>query len=103
MSDLRAVIYLPAGEQMDRWRRTCALHVEARGYELVSIVIDEASGERWSSIQALLRDGRVDVIVVARRDQLPPDRLPRIEVASEEPTLALRQRQPVRRPRVIGR
>jgi hypothetical protein len=103
MSDLRAVIYLQAGEQMARWQRICGTHVEARGYELVSIVIDGADGAKWPDVLTLLRGDRADVIVVARRDQLPKDRLPRIEVATEEPTLQLRQRQPVRRPRVIGR
>jgi hypothetical protein len=103
MSDLRALIYIPGGEQMTRWQRICGQHVEARGYRLVSIVIDDAGGAKWPNVLTLVRAGQADVIVVARRDQLPKDRLPRIEVATEEPTLQLRQRQPVRRPRVIGR
>lgn len=96
MSDLRAVIYLLAGEGMVRWRRICATHVELHGYLLVSIVIDDAGGAKWASVRSLLDAGRVDVVVVAHRDHLPPDRLPRIEVANDEPTLNLHQRRPSR-------
>lgn len=94
MAALRAVIYLPDGPDLQRWQHRCMEHLEAHGYELVSVVIDDTGGARWASVSTLLLAGRADVVVIARRDHLPPDRLPRFEVANDEPTLNLRQARP---------
>lgn len=96
---LRAVIYVPAGRDADRWQRRCMHHVQRRGYELVAIVADEGDGAQWASVRALIDAGDVEIVVVAKEDHLPPDRLPRPEVAEEGPAPTPSQR----RPRLIRR
>jgi len=88
---------------MARWQLRCVEHIDQYGYQLVSIVIDDSDGQQWPSVQALIDDGRAEIVVVADQGHPPPNRLPRIEVAGEEPTVNLRRWQAARRPRITGR
>lgn len=73
---LRAVIWVPdrTAEGM-RWIRACSEHCQRAGYQVIAIVI----GDRWDDAMGMLGTGQADVIVLGRRDQLQPDRLPRVE------------------------
>lgn len=98
---LHAVIYLPVGEDLRRWQTRCLAHIERNRYELVSLVIDGEGGRRWEAVKALVFTGQADIVVLADRRHLPPDRLPRIEIAGEEATPDGCQRRGPRRPEVI--
>ena len=92
MQPLEAVIYLPAGlAASGTWRDACAEYCQRRRYQIVAIVSD------WTDVIALLLDGRADVAVVGRRDHLPRDRKPRVDVVVEEKLdLPPTQRRPKR-------
>jgi hypothetical protein len=91
--ELAAVILVPDAEQ-DRWLTRCMHHIEQCGYRLEAIV------QRWEDAHQLVGAGQVQVVVVARPEHLPPQRVPRFEVAGEVgPAPTPRQR----RPRLIPR
>ncbi len=76
MSAARAVIFVPAED----WRPhavQCLEHIERREYEFCGIVRD------WAAIERMRDEGAVDVVVVATREHLPPDRIPRTEAVSD--------------------
>jgi hypothetical protein len=86
--ELAAVILVPDVEQ-DRWLARCMDHIERCGYRLAAIV------RRWEDAHRLIGAGQVQVVVVARPEHIPPQRVPRFEVAGEEgPALTRRQRRP---------
>jgi hypothetical protein len=87
-----AGLFVPHGADFARWRDTCAAHAHNRGYAIVAIATT------WDAAQAMLTAGEAVVAVVGRRDHLPADRLPRLEVVNEQPaSLDPRRRRPVRR------
>jgi hypothetical protein len=90
----RAIIYVHAPGQARRWAALCLAHVERCGYELVSLV-DDPDGHKWPDVVGMVRDGRAEVIVIAGREQLPEDRVPRVEVAEDLPE------PPRRRPTIM--
>lgn len=90
----RAVIYVHAPGEVRHWAALCLAHVEHRGYDLVSLV-DDPDGQAWGDVVRMMRDDRVDVVVVGCRSQLPPYRQPRVEVAES------RAEPPQRRPSII--
>lgn len=101
---LRAVIYVHAGPDAPMWEKRCLAHVESHDYHLITLVIDEQHGGQWSTVTQLMRDNEIDVCVVGRRDYLPTDRLPRVEVADEDATVRIRARRPGdRRARILDR
>lgn len=94
----RAVIYVPAGREANRWREVCMLYCANRGYEVVGVVTAPRNVGRWRDVRAMARRDALDVLVAARRDHLPAGRRPRIEVVEEQPRSG---RPPARRPRVL--
>lgn len=98
---LRAIIYIPGGLEASRWLLLCMEYIHRCQYTPVAVV---RNGD-WPSAQRMRDDGQADLIVVARRDHLPADRLPREEVVEEEgPALTPQQRRPrlIRRDEVAG-
>ena len=60
----------------------CIDHCRINGYNMIGVVRDD-----WAEAWGYLRTGKVDVIVVADRQHLDPERSPRIEaVADRGPT-----------------
>lgn len=100
-SVLLAAIYLLDNEETARWARVCIKWCEQHGYHLVSVVMDATpDGAKWRDIVRMMADGDVDVCVVPRWDQMPRDRVPRVEVIAEDeagPSVMPRQRRPHRR------
>lgn len=60
----------------------CLAWCADRGYDLDAVITD-TSGDRWPEIIAMMAGGLVDVILIPDRDQLAPDRLPRVEVVGD--------------------
>lgn len=86
---LRAVIYIAAHlseNEVGRWLKSCVDYCAARGYEIADIVLDRHGGAAWADVLTAVTggaDAEAHVIVVAHRDHLPRNRIPRLEVASE--------------------
>lgn len=81
--DLRAVIYV-SGVLADRVAAECALYCQQQGWLVGSYIQADTKDDRWADAVALLLSGEADVLVVADRDQLPPNRLPRMVVIHDE-------------------
>jgi hypothetical protein len=83
----RAVIFVPDTDPHDYTR--CQEHCEHHGYRQVGLVREFAAGSD------MLSHDQADVLVYARDEHLPPDRVPRIERAFDaEPSGTARQRRP---------
>lgn len=78
-----ALIYVTAAN-LDRYTDRCAEYCNRLGLSLAAVVVDELDGGRWPEVARMLMDGIVQVVVVADRDELPPDRTPRVDVVSEQ-------------------
>ncbi|TCB97604.1 hypothetical protein E0H26_11850 [Micromonospora zingiberis] len=78
-----ALIYVTA-ENLDRYTDRCAEYCNRLGLRLAAVVVDELDGGRWPEVAQMLMDGTVQVVVVADRDELPPDRTPRVDVVAEQ-------------------
>lgn len=96
---LTAVIFVPADDRGEAALK-CLQHVQVRDYHLEGIVVG-----RWEDVQRMREEGVVQVIVVADASHVPPDRVPRIEVAGERPPPPDTEGPPPasrRRPKAIG-
>lgn len=78
---LRAVIYIPAAVETARWLPICLLHCERQAYQVVAIISSGLMG--WTSVWEMLVSREADVVVVGSYSQMEPERLPRIEEATE--------------------
>lgn len=88
---LGAVVFMPPGTP-GRWIDACAEHIAARGYHLAAVCT------AWRDAVGLLMSGIAQVVVVGRRDHVPPDVTPRLEVVAESrPEAAENRRRPARR------
>jgi hypothetical protein len=76
----RAVIYLPPDVDRAKWLPRCLVHCNRRDYHVIGIVQSPAG---WQSVHEMMAGGEADVVVVGRFGQLPPDRMPRIEEATD--------------------
>ncbi|MFJ2085396.1 hypothetical protein ACIOBK_22930 [Micromonospora chokoriensis] len=73
-----AVIWIPADiEPSEPAVAVCLSHLRHHDYRLKGIV-----RAPWENVEQRMIDGEVDVVVIADLAHLPPDRSPRIEVAS---------------------
>lgn len=91
----RAVILIPAGADADRWRDECWAYCERCGYEVATIVAATADG--WRTALEMWAVGQAEVIVAYRRGHLPAERVPRVEIVTEEPRRQPGARRTVRR------
>lgn len=73
----RAIIYVP-DDDMERCTILCLEYAQRVGYLVVGVVVG-----RWNDAQSMVLAGVADLVIVADRAQLPPDRTPRIEVVDE--------------------
>ncbi len=78
-----ALIYVKA-QNINRYTDRCAEYCNRRGFTLAAVVVDDLDGGRWPEVVQMVMDGSVEVVVVADRDELPPDRTPRLDVVAEE-------------------
>jgi hypothetical protein len=97
-----AAIWIPSHvDPIEPHLMTCLDHARRCRYDLLGIITTAP----WDEVRQMMIDGKVDVVVVAQREHLPPDRTPRIEVAARGTHLSLASspREPVpprrRRPR----
>jgi len=99
--DELAAIYVIADPDQDRWTEACRRYCAEQGYNLAAVVLVEPGddGARWAQVHAMADRGELDVLVVARRDQLPRRRRPRVEVVAEMPDR--RHARHHNRPRII--
>lgn len=70
-----AILFVPSGDH--RWLDLCGQYAARRGYTVIAVVSD------WADVQELAREHNA-VVVYARDEHLPPDRLPRVERALED-------------------
>jgi hypothetical protein len=78
-SDERAVIFVPHNStQRYRWTEECRVYCRNHGYEVVGVA------DTWEKARDTVTAVGAEVIVVARRRHLPPDRSPRVEVVGGE-------------------
>lgn len=103
MSALRAIIYVLAGARADEWQRRCLAHIAAEGYELAGVIIDNTGGGKWDEAHQLIWSRQAEIIVVAEESHIPPNRIPRHEVAAALPGVRLPTQQHLRRPQVTDR
>lgn len=79
LKPLQAVVFLPPGTPAaGQWTDACGEYVERRGYRLAAVC------SAWADAIRMVINGLADVIVVGRRDHLPRDRKPRVEIVTEE-------------------
>lgn len=92
---LRCIIFIPSGPEFARWSQICAAYCLNHHYVVVAVT------QVWSTAVEMMASGQVAVAVIAKRDHLPPERLPRLEVVAEEqadtPAVPPTQRRPLRR------
>lgn len=70
---------MPA-DHIELWASQCLTYCTTMGYDIAGVIHGD-----WPAALAMLTGGLATVVVVARRDHLPPDGGPRIEVAGEQP------------------
>ncbi|WP_139141932.1 hypothetical protein [Micromonospora chaiyaphumensis] len=74
-----AAIWIPSHvDPIEPHLMACLDHAKRCRYGLLGIITTAP----WDEVRQLMIDGKVDVVVVAEREHLPPDRTPRIEVAA---------------------
>lgn len=73
---LQAVIFVPDLVDVERWVLACHEHCDAHGYQVTGLVVGD-----WGEVVRYTCEGQAQVIVVGDRGYLPPDRIPRVEVA----------------------
>lgn len=101
---LKAAIYVPtelAERDLATWRERCITHCLAMGYDIQVVVTGGAAA--WDQLQADLREGSIQIVVVGRREHLPPQRLPRTEEAGVVPVPAVDPPRHQLRPRRMRR
>jgi hypothetical protein len=79
---LRYVIYVPAGDDGPLALAECLAYAEREfpAWTSAGVVVG-----RWLAVSSMIDRRMVDVVLIARRSHLPPDRMPRIVAVEEEP------------------
>lgn len=78
-TDTAAVFFHPTeGDFNPTWAARAFTHIEHAGYRCAGIVRD------WDAAMGMLATHTAHVIVVARREHVRPEWLPRIEVAGDD-------------------
>jgi hypothetical protein len=95
--NLRSVVYVPSGLELNRWLKICAETVEAHGWDLTAIV------RHWDDVRQLLRAGLLDTLVVGHPGHLDPQRIPRVVAAGGLPVPVTTEVRPEQRRPVIYR
>ena len=99
--ETRTIIYVPDTPDTDRWYRLALDYCERNRYWVIGLVAEKPEGGGWEAVVEMFRTDSADVVVVGRRDHLPAQRRPRLEVIAEAPV-----RRPStarhRRPRAVS-
>jgi hypothetical protein len=87
----RYVIYVPVDERTTAMAE-CLEYVtrEHPDWKSAGVIVG-----RWTAVVAMVERGLAEIILVAQRSHLPPDRIPRVVAVEEELTC--------RRPSLLGR
>lgn len=76
---LRALLFIPADDPDQRkWMPMLWRYCQDHSY------LPEAVVHQWCDVLTMVAQGLAQVIVVARRDHLDKDRMPRLEVVDEQ-------------------
>lgn len=81
--ELRSIIYVRDTADRARWEHAAVDFCEQQHYAVIGLVIGMKDDDRWDDVMGLLLSGAAELVVVAERDQLPPNRTPRIEIVAE--------------------
>lgn len=76
---LNAIIFVPPDPASRPWLVIDAQYCARKDYQVVAVATD------WNDVLRMLKDDDIDVVVVGRREHLPPDRTPRLEIVTEPP------------------
>lgn len=96
---MRAVIYVVDGPDLGRAQAECLAHCEARGYDVVALVVGGPDGQAWrDGVQRMMFGGETDVVVLHSRADLPAQRRPRVEIVGDRVVLSRWRRRRKRRP-----
>jgi hypothetical protein len=71
---INAILFIPTG---GNWMDLCAQYTARHGYQIIAVV------SVWADAIGLARE-HAAVVVAGRREHLPADRLPRLEIVVEE-------------------
>lgn len=90
---INAVIFVPPTNDAERWLAVCGAYCARHRYQIVAVATS------YDDAVTMLRNDEASVLVVADRNQLPPNRLPRMEIIAEVSTVqaSQAQRRPQRR------
>lgn len=91
----RGIIYVRDGPLMARHCERCFGYAAERRIEVIRVVKDP-DGRHWPDIHDTAVHGGTDVVILYDRAELPPDRVPRIEVVTDRQSAGGRTRR--RRP-----
>lgn len=77
----RYLIYIPDGDESAKALADCLEYAERHhpDWESAGIIVG-----RWTAVVSMLACGKADVVLIAKRSHLPPDRLPRVIAVEEE-------------------
>jgi hypothetical protein len=100
--DLRSIIYVPDTPDVERWERLAIQHCETHHYQVVGLVLGRPDDDHWHDVCGLLATDAADVVVVGRRDHLPSQRRPRVEVVGEDAEPRNTSGARYRRPRALN-
>lgn len=75
VSPIAAILFIPGGNC--GWIDACAQYTARHGYQVIAVV------SVWADAMRLARQ-HAAVVVAGRREHLPADRLPRLEIVVEE-------------------
>jgi len=77
---LRYVIFIPADIDPAETVAVCMDYAKTQpGWQSEGVIIG-----RWTAVVAMLEAGHAQVVIIADRSHLPPDRIPRVVVVEEE-------------------
>lgn len=79
---VRAVVLIPDGSDIDRreWITECEIYCARNDNSVVGFA------RTWNDAAFMVLHGEADVVIAARAEHFPADRVPRAEVAGEPPT-----------------
>lgn len=77
----RYLIYIPRGDAAAQALADCLDYVEREHPEWTSegVIVG-----RWQAVVSMLACGKADIVVIAKRSHLPPDRIPRVVAVEDE-------------------
>lgn len=77
----RYVIYIPRGDAAAQALADCLAYAEHEHPEWIpeGVIVG-----RWQAVVSMLAVGKADIVLIAQRSHLPPDRIPRVVSVEDE-------------------